>query len=162
MRGTASTRDDDIIAVGKRLPRLERVEPREGRKLFVRFDDGTEKIVDLAPALESRRFYKPLRDDDALFRSFRISEYRNAIEWNDELDFSAMWLEALPPAEFSNADFCRAMKELGQTQEGMASALELSRRQVAYYAKDRPIPRHVSFAVRYLLEHNHRPGGEAS
>ncbi|PRX09964.1 UNVERIFIED_ORG: uncharacterized protein DUF2442 [Martelella mediterranea] len=153
MSGTASIREDDIVSVGRRLPRLTTVEPREGRKLFVRFDNGVEKTVDLAPALESRRFYKPLREDDALFRSFRINEYRNAIEWNDELDFSAMWLEALPPAEFSNDDFRNAMEQLDQTLDGMARALELSRRQVAYYAKDRPIPRHVGLAVRYLLEH---------
>ncbi|WP_319520189.1 DUF2442 domain-containing protein [uncultured Martelella sp.] len=153
MSGTASIREDDIVSVGRRLPRLTTVEPREGRKLFVRFDNGVEKTVDLAPALESRRFYKPLRKDDALFRSFRINEYRNAIEWNDELDFSAMWLEALPPAEFSNDDFRNAMEQLDQTLDGMARALELSRRQVAYYAKDRPIPRHVGLAVRYLLEH---------
>lgn len=155
MSGTASIRDDDVVSVGRRLPRLAAVEPREGRKLFVRFDDGREKTVDLAPALESRRFYKPLREDDALFRSFRINEYRNAIEWNDELDFSAMWLETLPPAEFTNDDFRSAMEQLDQTLDGMARALELSRRQVAYYAKDRPIPRHVGLAVRYLLEHRH-------
>lgn len=62
------------------MPPLNPVVHLEGRKLHIRFEDGREKTVDLAPALESRRFYKRSRGDDALFRSFRISEYRNAIE----------------------------------------------------------------------------------
>ncbi|MFB9952628.1 hypothetical protein ACFFP0_27600 [Rhizobium puerariae] len=37
--------------------------------------------------------------------------------------------------------------------EGMASALEISRRLVADYRKDKPIPRHVALATRYLVEH---------
>ncbi len=116
MVGTASPPDDDVVSVGRRLPRLATVEPREGRKLFVRFDDGREKTVDLAPALESRRFYKPLREDGALFRSFRINEYRNAIEWNDALDFSAMGLEALPPSELTNDDFRSAVERQDRSE----------------------------------------------
>ncbi len=46
--GTASIRDDDVVSVGRRLPRLAAIEPREGRKLIVRFDDGRKKTVDLA------------------------------------------------------------------------------------------------------------------
>lgn len=145
--------DDDIISAGSPLPRLASVVPLEGRKLHVRFEDGREKTVDLAPALESRRFYKPLRGDDALFRSFRVSEYRNAIEWNDDLDFSAVWLEALPEAEFSNEEFRVAMDRMGMTLDGMAEALEVSRRLVADYRKDKHIPRHIGLATRYLVEH---------
>ncbi|WP_152534623.1 hypothetical protein [Martelella sp. AD-3] len=48
MMGTASIRDDDVVSVGRRLPRLAAIEPREGRKLIVRFDDGRKKTVDLA------------------------------------------------------------------------------------------------------------------
>lgn len=151
--GTVSTPDDDIISVGKPLPRLVSVVPVGGRMVRVRFDNGSEKTVDLAPALGSRRFYIPLRDNDALFRSFRISEYGDAIEWSDDLDFSALWLEALPAVEFSNADFRNAMDELGMTLDGMAAALEISRRLVADYRKDKPIPRHIGLATRYLVEH---------
>ncbi len=101
MNGKASILDaaDEIVVAGNPLPRLASVLPLDGRKLRIRFEDGREKTVDLAPALESRRFYKPLREDDALFRALRISEYRNAIEWPGDLDFSALWLEALPEAD---------------------------------------------------------------
>lgn len=145
--------DEDIVFAGELLPRLAAVRVLEGRKLHVVFEDGREKTVDLAPALESRRFYIPLRDDDALFRSFRLSAYRDAIEWQNGLDFSALWLEKLPPIEFDNSDFRKAMEDLGMTLDGMAAALEISRRQVADYRKNKPIPRHIGLATRYLVEH---------
>lgn len=153
MNGAVSIRDSDVISVGAPLPRIREAVALEGRKIRVTFDDGRSKIVDLAPVLASRRFYIPLRDDDALFRSFRVSEYRNAIEWGEDLDFSAVWLDALPTADFTNLDFRRAMDDLDMTLDGMAAALEISRRLVAAYRKDKPVPRHIAFATRYLVEH---------
>lgn len=153
MNGNVSTRSADIISAGKALPRILSAVPLDGRKVRIGFEDGASKVVDLAPALESRRFYIPLRQDDELFRSFRISEYGDAIEWDGDLDFSAVWLEKLPPVEFDNSDFRHAMDQLGMTLDGMASALEISRRQVADYRKDKPIPRHIGLATRYLVEH---------
>jgi len=144
---------DNIIDTGIRLPRLLEAMPLDERKVYVAFDNGLEKIVDLAPALNSRRFYIPLRDDDALFRSFHVSEYGDAIEWNDELDFSAEWLERLPDVSFTNTDFRQIMEKLNMSLDGMAIALEISRRQVASYRKDKPIPRHIAYAARYLALH---------
>jgi len=152
MNGNALTHDD-MIDTGIHLSRILKATPLEGRKVRVAFDNGLEKIVDLAPALNSFRIYIPLREDDVLFRSLRISEYGDAIEWNDELDFSAMWLERLPDISFSNEDFRQTMDKLGITLDGMATALEISRRQVASYRKDKPIPRHIAYAARYLVEH---------
>jgi len=130
--------DDEIISAGAPLPRLASVMPLDGRKLRVQFEDGREKTVDLASALESRRFY-------------------NSIEWNDDLDFAAVWLEALPEAEFSNEEFRAAMDRMGMTLDGMAEALEVSSRLIADYRKDKHIPRHISLATRYLIEHAPRP-----
>lgn len=153
MSGNGSIPDDDIVHGAETLPRLVDVAALEGRKLRVTFDSGTTKVVDLAPALASRRFYIPLRDDDALFRSFKVSDYGDAIEWGEDLDFSAVWLDKLPSVEFGNADFRQAMDDLGMSLDGMASALEISRRQVADYRKNKPIPRHIGLATRYLVEH---------
>jgi len=153
MSGNASIRDVDIVDAGNPLPRLVSAVPLEGRKVEVAFDGGRRKIVDLAPALESRRFYIPLRADDALFRSFSISGYGDAIEWSNGLDFSAVWLDRLPSIEFDNSDFRKAMEELGMTLDGMAAALQISRRQVADFRKTKPIPRHIGLATRYLVEH---------
>jgi hypothetical protein len=151
--GNVSTHNDDVVSAGKPLPRIVSAIPIDGRKVHVKFSSGIEKTVDLAPALESRRFYIPLRDDEALFRSFKVSEYGDALEWNDDLDFSAVWLEALPAVDFSNEDFRKAMDQLGMTLDGMAAALEVSRRLIADYRKDKPIPRYIGLATRYLIEH---------
>lgn len=153
MNGIASTRDNDVITVGPPLPRITAATPLDGRRLSVRFRDGREKIVDLAPALASRRIFIPLRTDDTLFRSLRVSEFGDAVEWSGDLDFSAVWLDRLPPVGMANAEFRVIMGDLGLTLDGMAAALEISRRLVADYRSEKPIPAHIALAVRYLKEH---------
>lgn len=152
MNGVAST-NDEVVRVGGPLPRIAAARPLDGRKVAVTWRSGSTTIVDLAPALESRRIYIPLRADDALFATLRVSQHGDAIEWDGGLDFSAVWLDRLPPATFDNEDFRQAMDDLGMTLDGMAAQLEISRRQVADYRKDKPIPRHIALAVRYLVEH---------
>ena len=151
MSGIDST-NNDVISVCSPLPRILKAEAREARLVHVRWQSGQERIVDLAPALESRRIYIPLRTDDALFQTLRVSEFGDSIEWSNGLDFSAVWLSKLPPAIFSNQDFVRAMDELGMSLEGMAAALDISRRLVADYRGTKPIPRHIAFATRYLID----------
>lgn len=156
MNGTASM-NDDIISVGSPLPRLVKAEALDGRRLRVFWRDGTSKIVDLGPLLESRRIFIPLRQDDALFRKLAVSEEGDAVVWpGDDLECSAVWIEALPSDDFENADFRAAMDQLGMSLDGMAAALEVSRRLVASYRKDKPIPRHIGLATRYLVEHARR------
>jgi hypothetical protein len=156
MNGSGSIKDDLIVA-GAPLPRLAAAEPLDGRKVRLTWVSGEPTIVDLAPVLASRRIYIPLREDDALFRSMRVAEWGNAIEWGGDLELSAVWLSRLPPVVFDNEDFRRAMDHLGMTLDGMAAALEVSRRLVADYRKNKPVPRHIGLAVRYLLEHHGAP-----
>lgn len=146
----------EIIRGGSPLPRIVEARALDGRKVEITWSDGTRKVVDLAPALASRRIYMPLRADDALFRTLRVSEYGDAIEWDSDLDFSAVWIDALAPADFGNADFRSAMDALELSLDGMAAALEVSRRQIAEFRKDKPIPRHIALATRYLLEHEQK------
>ncbi|MGH2343107.1 DUF2442 domain-containing protein [Segnochrobactraceae bacterium EtOH-i3] len=156
MSGTASTAPDadDVISVGAPLPDLIEATPLAGRLVYIRFASGVEKTVDLAPALASRRIFIPLREDDALFRKMTISPWADALTWpGPDLEFPADWLEDLPPATFSNTEFRDAMDRLGLSLDGMAAALEISRRLVADYRKDKPIPRHIALATRYLVEH---------
>lgn len=154
MNGPVSMNDDEIITAGDPLPRIRDAQPLDGREVHVVFEDGRTKKVDLAPALASRRVYIPLRNDDELFRSMWISEHRNAIEWPGGLDFSALWLSNLPSVDFGNADFREAMDKLDMSLDGMAAQLEIARRLVADYRKDKPIPRHIALATRYLVEHH--------
>lgn len=152
MNGTASM-NADVVAVGAPLPRIATATPLSGRKVTVVWRDGGTKTVDLAPALNSRRVYIPLRDDDKLFGTLRVSEYGDAIEWDGDLDFSAVWIDHLPSVDFDNAAFREAMSRLGLSLDGMAAQLEISRRLVADYRKDKPIPRYIALATQYLIEH---------
>ena len=145
--------DSDIITVGRPIPRIQSATPMGGRKMKIVWRDGGTKVIDLAAPLASRRIFIPLRSDDALFEKVRISEYGNALEWDGpDLEFPASWLDRLPDAEFSNEDFRKAMDALNRSLEGIAADLEISRSLIAEYRKDKPIPRHVALATRYLLE----------
>src|SRR6186713_150931 len=81
----------EVISVGEPLPRIAGAVPLDGRKVKIMWRSGETSVVDLAPALASRRIYIPLRDNDELFKTLRVSEYGNAIEWDGGLDFSAVW-----------------------------------------------------------------------
>jgi hypothetical protein len=144
----------EIIRAGSALPRIAEARPLNDRKVEITWKDGCRKTVDLKPALASRRQYIALRTDDTLFATLRVSEYGDAIEWENGLDFSAIWLDTLAPADFCNAEFRDAMDTLELSLDGMAAALEISRRQIADFRKDKPIPRHIALATRYLLEHD--------
>lgn len=146
--------DADIVTVGKPIPRIASATPLEFRKVKITWKEGGTKTIDLAAALASRRIFIPLRTNDRLFKTLRVSEYGDALEWEGpDLEFPASWLDRLPDAEFSNAQFRDAMNLLGMSNEGMAAALQISRSQVAEYKKDKPIPQHVALATRYLVEH---------
>lgn len=140
--------DDDDIP----LPRIDSAEPVEGRKIKVTWRDGTSQVVDIGPALASRRLFLQLRTDDDLFRTLRVNEDGNAIEWDDGAELTAMWIERLAPTSLGNEEFREAMDNLGFSLDGMASRLGLSRRLIASYRKDKPIPETVGLAVRYLID----------
>jgi hypothetical protein len=146
----------EIVRSGSPLPRIAKARALDGRKVEITWSGGTKKVVDLMPALASRRIYLPLRSDDLLFRTLRVSEYGDAIEWDNDLGLSAIWIDSMVPADFENADFRNAMDTLELSLEGMAAALEVSRRQIADYRKDKPIPRHIALATRYLVEHGQK------
>jgi hypothetical protein len=144
--------DDDIITVGRAIPRIAKAVPLDGRRVEITWRDGGAKVVDLTAALVSRRVFIPLRADDDLFKTLRVSEYGDALEWDGpDLEFPASWLDRLPDADFTNEDFRRAMDSLHLSLDGMAAGLGLSRSLIAEYRKDKPIPRHVALATRYLL-----------
>ena len=84
---------------------------------------GETVAVDIAPILYSRRTYIPLRQDDALFRSLKVSEYGNAIEWiewNGELLKSPSIREERKAisGESAKADIRVGEEEVPQQLEG--------------------------------------------
>ena len=144
--------DSDVIAVGKPIPRITAVKPLDGRRVAVTWEGSSTQVVDLTPALFSHRAFVRLRSDDRLFREVRVSEYRDCLEWPDGSELPATWIEELADPPLDNAEFREAMDRLHMSLDGMAARLGVARRLIADYRKDKPIPKHIALATRYLLE----------
>lgn len=142
---------NDYISVGRPLPRIADAAPGDGRTARITWNNGSTQWVDLAPALANHRAFVRLRSDDALFASMRVSEYGDCLEWSDGAELSAVWIEELADASLDNAEFRDAMEKLHLTLDGMAARLGIARRLVADYRKDKPIPKHIALATKYLL-----------
>lgn len=65
--------------------RVTHVEPLEGFKLRLRFNDGRESIVDLEGELWGPVF-EPLKADPELFREVRVDEEIGTIVWPNGAD----------------------------------------------------------------------------
>ena len=68
------------------MPRLLKVEPREGYRIYVEYDDGASGEVDLSD-VAGRGVFK-VWEDRAFFERVHITPFR-AIGWSDELDICA-------------------------------------------------------------------------
>ena len=157
MSGTASM-DDDLISVGRPLPRLASARALDGRRVRVRWKSGNVAVIDLMPALASHRAFIRLREDDALFKTLRVNEDGNALEWDDGAELSAEWIERIPPVAMTNEEFRSAMDDLEMSLDGMAAMLGTARRQIASYRKDKPIPNAIALATRFLVERKKQAG----
>ncbi len=68
-------------------------EPRDGRTVFVEFDDGTSKVVDLAPYL-TRGVLAKLGVDDGAFRELYVDF--GTVCWPGRRDLAPELLASLP------------------------------------------------------------------
>ncbi len=59
-------------------------------RLFVTFEDGNERLVDIEPHL-SGEVFEPLKDP-AYFRRFRVNEDLDTVVWENGADFSPDFL----------------------------------------------------------------------
>lgn len=113
--------------------------PRAGRE---------SEIVDLSPVLGAFKAFRRLVEDRALFQTARLSDDGREIIWNDGSELAVSTLVRLANEQMSNADFREFLAEMRFTFDSASAALGLSRRLIAYYAADRPVPRHVALACR--------------
>jgi hypothetical protein len=143
---------DDIVSMGSPVPRLAAAMIIDGRRVRVTWRDGNSVTVDLDPVLLSHRHFIPLRDNDDLFQTLRVNEEGTALEWDDGIELSSLWISRLPEVGMQNAEFRAIMRKLHYSLDGMASALEISRRLVAMYRGVAPIPAHIALSARYLAE----------
>lgn len=119
--------------------------------------------IDLTPLIKTLKFYKPLRDDKALFNSVRVIDFGHAVGWgeDDELDMAATSIERLAEESMSANDFREFLHTNKLTQERAAIVLGRSRPQIANYVSGKyPIPRVVVLACYgYLFRKRQYSGG---
>jgi hypothetical protein len=83
------------------MPRLGAVDPAGNLRVRVTWKRGLREprteVVDLGPLIGSLKFYKPLRDDRALFESVHLINMGSRIAWgrDDDIDMAATSLERL-------------------------------------------------------------------
>lgn len=142
----------EILSKGRAIPRIAAFTVGEGRVVDVIWDDGSMSTVDLMPAFASHRGFVRLRTDDDLFRYASLGEYGGYLAWPDGSELSSAWIDRLRHSSLGNAEFRDAMDALKVSLDGMAAELGVSRRLIADYRKDKPIPKAVALATRYLLD----------
>ena len=160
---------DAIVTVGQPLPKLASVVPANGPfAVTVTWAAGdrlgcTDK-VDLAPVIFTFKVFRPLRDGTVPFEAVRLGAWGSSIRWdgNDDLEIGAETIEDLAAAAMTNSEFSDFLRRNGLTLDAAAAQLGIARRRVAYFAKDREIPRYIALACRqldHILRSGHRAEG---
>jgi hypothetical protein len=74
----------------KPLPRIVSVVPAaKPLTLRIRWDNGSQSLVNVSGPVNTYRFYAPLREQEPLFRRVQVGEYGADIVWPDGIDMSA-------------------------------------------------------------------------
>jgi hypothetical protein len=140
---------------GVPMPVIARIRPvdAESRLVEVTWVDGSRRgrtdLVDLSPLIDTHRFYRPLRNDPALFDTIHVVDNGEAVGWGDDsIDMSADSIERLAGEAMTAEDFRSFLARNSLTQEQAAAILGRSRRRIASYANEGGIPRIVALACR--------------
>jgi hypothetical protein len=150
----------DKISVGDPMPMIESVTPQPGCSILVTWSagrrHGTTSQVNLAPLIYSFKIFAALRDDAALFATVHVVEDGGAIAWgdDDQIDIAATTVENLADEAMTPADFAEFLRRNKLSLDAAAAQLGVSRRLIAYYAKEREIPRYIALACAYIDQKN--------
>jgi hypothetical protein len=143
------------IDSGVPMPLIAAVRPVDAanRLVKVTWAEGNRRgrtdVVNLSPLIETHRFYRPLRNDPALFDTIHIMDNGEAVGWGDDaVDMSADSIERLAEETMTAEDFRAFLARNNLTQEAAAAILGRSRRRIAAYANEGGIPRIVALACR--------------
>ena len=142
---------NEMVDSGIASARIAKIRVSGDMRLAVDWAEGTRagksEEVDLAPAINSYKFYRPLRGNAALFATAHLIDDGHAIAWGGgEVDMSADTIETLAQETMSPQDFAAFMERNKLTQAATAALLGRSRRQVAYYLNPGPVPRVIALA----------------
>jgi hypothetical protein len=81
----------------RKIVRVSEVQPAEGRRLALKFDDGTVGVPDISALLVGPVF-EEIRRDDAVFAQVTLDGY-GSITWPNGADLDARVLHELTAAE---------------------------------------------------------------
>ncbi len=148
---------EQVISIGEPMPRLASVACHGAYEIVVGWAAGSTRehnadLVDLAPLILTYKLYRPLRDNPDLLKTVHMIEGGSAIAWgvDDAIDMAATSIERLAEEQMSSADFRAWLESRKFTYDAAAAQLGISRRLVGYYADQRPVPRYIALACRYL------------
>ncbi len=68
------------------IPRIKKIEPREGFRLHIVFDGGEEVIYDLNDDISKIPDFSILKTENGLFENFKMDESRTCVYWSDRVD----------------------------------------------------------------------------
>ena len=143
--------ETDVFTVAEALPRIDEVSPRDDLAVLVTWKSGERQVVDLAPDIFKFKIYAPLRENSELFRSVHVDGWGSLIAWGGgEISMSASAVDALAAQVMTSTDFKAFLARHRLTLDAAAAQLGVSRRQAAYFASNKSIPRTVALACAYL------------
>lgn len=130
----------------KTSPLIEQAEVLNLGQLRIHWSTGESLTVDLS-GLTARY---PNLGHLEYFRSFKVDDWKHALEWPDGLDLGADQLYHLSRQQAglpTPVDFAEWMERNHLSLNAAAEALGMSRRMMAHYkVGSRPIPKHVWLA----------------
>jgi hypothetical protein len=68
---------------------VQSVTPLKNHRLFVVFQDASERVYDTTPLFDEIPVFKRLAEDSELFFTVRPENSGNAIVWDDSLDLAS-------------------------------------------------------------------------
>jgi hypothetical protein len=119
--------------------------------LQLKWHNGRRLPVNVAEPVHRLKGLRPLRDP-AVFARAEVGESGHSVVWPGDLDIGAARLWELTLEQNGHADaaeFIRWRWRHGLSLSAAADALDISRRQVAYYASgEQPVPRYILLACK--------------
>jgi hypothetical protein len=137
--------------------RIASVKYEREYRLRIRWVNGKTMSVDLQEPVSRLKGLRPLRDE-VVFAQAAKGEGGHSVGWPGAIDMGAdrLWEMTLEQnGRMDTVEFMRWRWRHGLSLTQAAEALDLSRRQVAYYASgERPVPRYVLLALKgWEVEH---------
>lgn len=76
-------------------PKVKLVQPLQGKRLLVTFNNNIKKVYDCTPLLVQESFVKLA--DEAIFHNVKTDQGGYGISWNDEIDIaeSELWINGI-------------------------------------------------------------------